>query len=616
MVFALLAVTLYSLPIVVLWGTRARRDRAIGEFALDIPLAVAIDLLATLLLARVTLLWSATVVVRIGWLVYGAGCLLWRHRRGHSPRWPDSIDWQVGGNAVAAGAACTWLSLLFSRRFTIWDRDWHIPLVSSLRGQTIPFHNIYQPDTVLHYHFAGDVIAAQLQTLSGGILNASNALSLAHDLMFGLTGLSFALLLQMFGARHAASAVGGALALLLTGPFTLRPENQAYHGYSYLSYLHMSFRPHVSVAGLFLVGCVGSIAVGGRPDARGAPWARTLVPLTLSGSALSIADEASFALVAVSAGAVWLLRPGALHGRLAGFVCLVTLAAGALLANLLFAASLSPGGPVQQLTVVHGVLPGYSQPPLPLTEAAARAILFFDFLPTLAALLAILWAAPAGIVRGPTGSVVFALAIVSGGLLGLTTLAIKSAPWEAHRFATAPTFAVPMLSMLALASVPRGTVPTALLQLGLFGSSASTIAWTWMGLPSSGIPNASYGPHDLYEADCRAETEAHLGERATRQYIEDSIWFLWSGCHPTFSPGQRTVQWSLKTNGPAHGLPALRELDEQAGAAPMMVVCAVKSGNTDPVCAFAASHGLCSASGASARRCELVASDRRLILAH
>ena len=55
--------------------------------------------------------------------------------------------------------------------------DWHIPLVSALRGQRLPFMNVYDPAGGLFYHFAGDVQAAMLQTLFAAVRT-----SLSHGL--------------------------------------------------------------------------------------------------------------------------------------------------------------------------------------------------------------------------------------------------------------------------------------------------------------------------------------------------------------------------------------------------------------------------------------------------
>jgi hypothetical protein len=65
------------------------------------------------------------------------------------------------------------------------------------------------PDQPLHYHFSSDVLASALQTLSFDVLHSSYALSLAHDVMFGPTVFTLALLLDTSGSA-AAIVVGAA----------------------------------------------------------------------------------------------------------------------------------------------------------------------------------------------------------------------------------------------------------------------------------------------------------------------------------------------------------------------------------------------------------------------
>ena len=55
----------------------------------------------------------------------------------------------------------------------------HIPLVSTIRGQRLPFLNVFQPKTVVHYHFAGDVVAAALQHFRRPAFMPSLAIALA-----------------------------------------------------------------------------------------------------------------------------------------------------------------------------------------------------------------------------------------------------------------------------------------------------------------------------------------------------------------------------------------------------------------------------------------------------
>ena len=71
---------------------------------------------------------------------------------------------------------------MVSSEYWIWDREWHVEFTGSLRAQHMPFRNVFEPWKTLRYHMAGDVAASVLQSLSFVAMNASRALSYAHDL--------------------------------------------------------------------------------------------------------------------------------------------------------------------------------------------------------------------------------------------------------------------------------------------------------------------------------------------------------------------------------------------------------------------------------------------------
>ena len=268
------AALLYLLPVAVVWVACSRRDAEPWEYALAVPFAVAVDLLGILLLARFLRLEQAAVVSRAGWalaaLALAVAVAARRRPRPALPAWLSLRD--VVAVATAGGLALL-LSLDISRPCSIWDRIWHTPLVASIRGQAIPFTNVYGDG--LRYHFSGNALAAVLQTLSGGVLHASLALSVAHDVLFGLLGVSLALWFRSCGVKGAAPIAAALLAVLLGGPGTLlvtgrsRPDA----GHSILSFMQISFRPHASLAALLFVGFVGAVLVSRPAGVRGRPGA-------------------------------------------------------------------------------------------------------------------------------------------------------------------------------------------------------------------------------------------------------------------------------------------------------------------------------------------------------
>jgi hypothetical protein len=207
--------------------------------------------------------------------------------------------------------------------------------------------------------------------------------------------------------------------------------------------------------------------------------------------------------------------------------------------------------------------------------------------------------------------------MTAASLVAFTMIALKNAPAEeAHRFVTAPAFVMPMLSMWILAAAPQGALPAALMQVGLWAGATSSLTWALISLPATAPTNSSFSAQDLYGVDCRKATSARLGERATPRYIDESIWYVWAGCRPSFAPGtQGSQRWSLKTDGPSHGLEALRELDDSSGDGVFAMACPLHVELADAVCAFALTHHQCIPSGNLAKRCWMNSSDRQLVLA-
>ena len=65
----------------------------------------------------------------------------------------------------------------------------------------MPFASPFEPGVAFHYHFSGDVLASMLQVFPSTCINASLALSLAHDVMFALIGLATGLALLASGPK-------------------------------------------------------------------------------------------------------------------------------------------------------------------------------------------------------------------------------------------------------------------------------------------------------------------------------------------------------------------------------------------------------------------------------
>jgi len=622
------AVAVYLVPIAVVLTLSARRDRSLAWMAAAIPAVVAADLLGTMLLCWVLRLELAAGVSRVLWIAGGA---LWYDRRHRRPglrlERPAAVDRHVVAGIAAAALVAIVLSVILSRPYALWDRELHIPLVAALRGQRLPFQNSYDPGIALHYHFSGDVLAAMLQTYSFDVLNASLALSLAHDVMFALIGVTLAASLMSSGRRPIHVVVLSVAAVLLAGPCVLRfGVGEPYLGYSYYALYVWGFRPHQHIAMLMFTGAAGVLFLRGerplRDGTRG--WAE-IGALAAMLALTSVTDETSAAVLGLCLAIAWLIDPFLIApSRRAGAVLLGVLAAAFVAVNVLLAASLSRGSPVEQMGLVAPRSPGVQQPPLPLSSGAGWVALIADTLPVWTIFIALVGLRRAA-KRDPAqqrpsrGLTAFLSALTAVSIVGLTVVEINHAPPESHRFLTAALFMFPVFGVLAFDWWAPGTARRALVLGGLTLGAFSTVLWL-SHYPRHPTPETYFRQRgeNLHSSDCRALAGARFGQTPELAYVESSIFYAYAGCRPSFLPGFRaTKYWIIKLK-PVPGVAGLRQMDREMvppGAALPAICPAKRSGDdVDPVCAYARRHGACAPEGTEYVRCTLTPADRQKLV--
>ena len=266
-VLEVLASALYLMPVAVVVAVCWSRERAPAELAIYIPSELP-SISWRFCCWRACAAWDGVIVIsRLAWAAAGGGLGLWRRRQARVKA--AALAGPVVLVMAVAGLLALVISAWLSRRYALWDRQWHIPLVTSLRGQSLPFWNVSEPGAPLHYHVSGDVLAATLQALSGARLHASSALSLAHDLLFALVGVAVSALLVRPGRAFGWSAFAAVapLGVLLAGPPS---TTVGLTGFSYFNYYQMSYRPHVALAGLLIVGIVAAVRSCSTAGAGGA----------------------------------------------------------------------------------------------------------------------------------------------------------------------------------------------------------------------------------------------------------------------------------------------------------------------------------------------------------
>jgi hypothetical protein len=625
---ARIAIVLELIPVLVFVGLRLRRDRELWEIALDIPLAVSLDLVSLLLLTRALPLETSILVSRPLWILGGAAYAVRTKRRGLLV-WPRALGRMDVACALVSACIAVYLSQTISRHCHVADRAWHSGVVPSIRAETIPFVNVYQPKLGLAYHYAGDVLGASIQVLSQNVLQASNALSWAHDVAFGLTGASAALLFRWLGFRSITGACLATLGVLLSGPLTIVRHDRPEGGYNFIDLFKLSYRPHTCLATLLFVGFVGAMLVRLAPRGE-AILVRKTAPILLACTALlAVTDETSLGLFGLAIGAAWLVDANVLApSRKAGALVLVALLATLVAATLVFASALAPGAPKHLIQFVPWRSPGYLNPPIPLSSARGLDMLLYDLAPMLGVLAAGVLARLRTQRRGVTPGLVFLFVVLGVGVFGLCRIDVDDAPIENHRFMTAALFAFPFIGATWLpwlrrapgqgwsATAGRFVAPLFIVSVGL--SAASTLWWMrsvgtqrWCTKPKN------YGSRDdFFKTDCVKEAGARFGEKPVPTYVEQPVYFIQAGCRPGFTSGPPVQQWALRIGYPHFGREALLDFDQNMlkPSEPLRVVCR-KEGSRDPICRAAADNGTCKPQGSRLVQCELSGAERTALLA-
>ncbi len=628
MVFAeLFATAAYLLPVAIWTSLRAaRRGANEARFAVELAVVVAGDLLGVLLLARVFTLETATLISRVAWVVGGglAGRRWWCS--GGRPARLDPRQLRRLAELAPVIGAAVLLSRRLSRPCAIWDREWHIPLVTALRGQRLPFMNVYDPAGGLFYHFAGDVQAAMLQTLSGGRLHASLALSLSHDIMFALIALNVVCFLRASGIRQTALAAVIFGAIVMIGPVTLLRDDihKLDTGFALVNCLTLSFRPHVALAYLLELGFLESVLGALVADDPFSDRRARLGNLAMLAAVLAITDESSLGMLGLGLGALWLANPNILApSRRVGLLALLALSAAIVATVVILGGSIGPSAPHYHLALVAPRAPGYASPPVALATAAGRALMLQDLLPVLGVLAGLIAVAVRRRDRVTFGLAAFYATLAASSIFALTCLDFEGKAAESHRFATAVFIAAPLLAALAIAREARtsgGLAASGIASMVMYVTIglgvASTVEWLESGVAvRQGAAVKSrfegWGSDRFYEVDCRRETGTRLGESTTQTYVDTSGFYLWAGCHPVFAPAPPIGpgEHKVKIGRPWFGSSAVAQLRQRLPlpGERLAVVCltAIGGSSRDPVCARAAALGPCRPRGTAFTSCSL-----------
>lgn len=618
---------LYLVPFALALGALARRGRSLVDLGLALPGLVAAELLVVLLVSRITVLENAILLVH-GLFGLVAAALFLRGFRRRELEIPAGLGLRAVGSAFLASWLCVYVSQLLSRECHNADRAWHIPLATSMRGQTLPFSNVYEPGVRLAYHYSGDIYGVIFQVLSGGKIHQSLALALAHDVAYGLIGVTFVLCLVGFGTKRLLTLPLVAGAAVLAGPFTFMRNDRftADGGYNFISLLKVGFRPHVTWAMLFLVALAFTLFAmvrrAQRDEAATFPRFETAI-LAVLVAALGITDEASVAIFGLALGAVWLaiphvLAPKRLHGLIILAILLVSLVA----AQILFSGSLAPGAPKHTWLVVPWRSPGYYHPPIPLKQEAGRMYLYLDAGPVVLVTLAGAFVAFLKRRKDAIAIWLFFAIVTAVGLFLLTRLEVDKEPLEAHRFMTAAmALSVPCGALFLIDDGTRQgdnfTFAHVLCLIAWVGGASSSLDW-YKDNKSCTKPERYSSREDFFRTDCQRDTDAKFGERPVPTYLAQEVWYVYAGCRPVYSSGPPPSTWKVKVGIAKFGPPALEEVVTQLSKPDeaVRVICPPHNGATaDRACAFVRQRDMCVPAGRLVSVCTVPADTKEALLA-
>jgi hypothetical protein len=613
-------------PIVVFVVLRSDADRPAWWLAVDIPAATALDLLGAVLASRLVVLDLAVWVVKVAWIVVGAAVFAFRWRRGWRPRWPTELPRVAVMQALLVGVIALLLSLMMTRPCAIWDRQMHIPSLTSMRGQVWPFFTVYEPWKILHYHYGGNLFAATLTATSFSIVHASHSLSLVHDIGSFWFGVTLTLVLRRLGIKHTTLLVLVYFAMLFSSPVVpLEGEHRTWFaGYSTTNWMSLSFRPALTVAALTTLPFVAVPLIRLADLRHDIDWRGLLLPLASCIPLMLIVDEFSIGILGLGLAGVWLKYPQVFAPtRRQGVYFFAGLGVALVFGICVMNGTVAPGAPHYPLELVFPRSPGFYTTPHDLDTALGIRYFFSDLLPILAVLVGgfvLLVRSRHSVLIG--GLILFAI-VTTVSVFLFTTLKYTGTGLQNHRFIIVPMLFSPLFLTAWL--IPRpGTnlfyagVPELGMSLAVFMGAASGV--DWLGGIANHDCTVGEVSLDFYNTNCRADVGATLGEKTRPMYFDPAIQYLYIGCRPAFMAGPPVSMdgHDLKVGTARAGIEGLREIVNEPRFVPasenITVACAAGRSSDRACHLLQRTPGACKPSGTKVELCSLTREQARAVL--
>ncbi len=588
------------LPLVLAYFAAPRGRGSFAEALLRVAVAFGVDLCVVIVLATVLPVCWAAMVSRV---LYSVAFVIWRlggtSRVAHPPM-------------AFVGAAIVFTLVVLTSTHLSWtftylgDRQWHLPLVPSIEGQRLPFDNVFNA-TRLHYHWGGDLVAAEARAFSLDHLSSAAALSLVHDVYMGLGAAWIVLFARALGVRSWVFPAFCALAVvhhdLVPRLIGVTAKDEPFYPFDIVTY-----RPHVPVSFVASVGLVGAVVV--RVVAPHVAGARRALAASLF--VVAICDEASAGVFGLSLAVTWLFAPKILaRSRLRGFGLLVALAWLVVVPNLVLTGTLGSGGAVRAMRWVAPRFAGTEgiHTPVFSMDGATLAVRQLGApLGSAIALVLSLVRRPASAARPAFGVVAFVLSVLLVAGLFAVCLVVNESAGEAQRYYV-PIFVVSM-SVVALTqpTLRRQFVPVLVVAFGvpmiasLYDGSAMVEKLRYSEFTAGG--HDADMPFDLFEVDCRDVAAARFGESPQRIYIDKSGWSLYSACRSLWLPGNDHAGWKMPIFPDSNVERQRSTLEGTVVDASAPAVC-WRGSRSDAVCTDLKARGLCRPGDRYFLECEL-----------
>ena len=154
----------------------------------------------------------------------------------------------------------------------------------------------------------------------------------------------------------------------------------------------------------------------------------------------------------------------------------------------------------------------------------------------------------------------FALGLGFTCLVLFLCFEVNGRTFEGHRFLTATRIVTPVVALLSLGKFQRISVGPLLLALPVLAGVFATLGYFCSRLPDYGAGFRQITRQ--YEANCRVEYNARLGDQMQPTWVDQPIWFEYTGCRPVYAAPHSDPGDIVLVGWPEVGAAAFSKMDD------------------------------------------------------